>query len=258
MFFATSEALFENVGAQQEHAVTNSDDTKPEKRNDSSVAGLGLMLPHRPMLLPLFLVFGIPILGVLGILSYARSYSRRIKKPLTSVESLRKSSPFDSSTPRRVRLSGRGAVLALMSIAFGVVGLFVSSAVFYKIAIVGLTMENIPAVVMVLIIDCAVLVFPWLLLKDRKLIREGKFSAGVVVDARVGGIYSYAIVYDFLDHSGRIVRGGSLRRVFTANWTNWGVGSRVPIVYLIEDPSRNSLYASMAWTVDQAVPKTLL
>ena len=202
------------------------------------------------MLLPLLLVFGIPILAGLGILSYARSYSRRIREPLTSVESLRGPSPFDSNTPRRVRLSRRGAVLALMSTAFGMVGLFVSSAAFYKIAIAGLSMQNIPVVVIVLIFDCAALVFPWLLLKDRKLIREGKFSEGVVVNARVGGIYSFNIVYDFLDHSGRIVRGGSLRRVFTANWGNFGVGSRVPIVYLPEDPSRNSLYASMAWTVD--------
>ena len=258
MFFATSEALFENVGTWQEHAATDSDDTQPEKRNDRSVTDLGVTLPLRLMVQFLLLVFGIPILGILGILSYARNYSRRIKKPLTSVEALRTSSPFDSTTPRRVRLSPRGAVLAVMSTAFGVVFLFVSSATFYKIMIDGLSMESIPAVVGVLMFDCAVLVFPWLLLKDRKLIREGKFSVGVVVDARVGGIYSFAIVYDFLDQSGRIVRGGSLRRVFTANWPNWGVGSRVPIVYLIEDPSRNSLYASMAWSVDQAVPKTLL
>lgn len=231
--------------------MTKSDDTKPEKRNDRSVADLGLTLSLRLMLLPLLLSFGIPILGVLGILSYARNYSRRIKKPLTSVEALRRSSPFDSTTPRRVRLSPRGAVLAVMSTAFGVIGLFVSSAAFYKIVTAGLSMQNIPVVPAVLMFDCAALVFPWLLLKDRKLIREGKFSVGVVVDARVGGIYSFAIVYDFLDQSGRIVRGGSLRRVYTDNWSNFGVGSRVPIVYLLEDPSRNSLYASMAWTVDQ-------
>lgn len=214
------------------------------------MADLGLTLSLRLVLLPSLLVFGISILGVLGILSYARNYSRRIKKPLTSVEALRESSPFDSTTPRRVRLSPRGAVLAVMSTAFSVVGLFVSSAAFYKIAIAGLSMQNIPVVLIVLIFDCAVLVFPWLLLKDRKLIREGKFSVGVVVDARVGGIYSFAIVYDFLDHGGRIVRGGSLRRVYTAHWSSFGVGSRVPIVYLPEDPSQNSLYASMAWTVD--------
>ena len=138
----------------------------------------------------------------------------------------------------------------VMSTAFGVVGLFVSSVAFYRIATAGLSTQNIPVVVIVLIFDCAVLVFPWLLLKDRKLIREGNSSVGVVVNARVGGIYSFNIVYDFLDHSGRIVRGGSPRQVFTANWSNFGVGSRVPIVYLLENPSRNSLYASMAWIVD--------
>lgn len=202
------------------------------------------------MLLPLLLVFGLPILGALGILFYERSYSRRIKKPLTSAEALRELRPFSVSTPRRVRLSRRGAVLALMSTVFGVVGFLISSLLSYKIAIAGMSMPALPAVVTVLIFDSAVLVFPWLLMKDHKLVKEGQFAMGVVVDARVGRIYSFDIVYDFLDHSGRIVRGGSLRRVFTASWNNFGVGSQVPIVYLSQDPSRNSLYTSMAWTVD--------
>ena len=202
------------------------------------------------MLWPQILAFGLPILGALGILFYERSYSRRIKKPLTRVESLRELRPFNVSTPRRVRLSRRGATIALMTTVFGVVGFLISSLTFYKIAIAGVSMQAIPAVVIVLMFDCVSLVFAWFLVNDCKLVKEGQFSLGVVVDASVGGIYSWGIVYDFLDHSGRIVRGGSLRRVFTANWNNFGVGSQVPIVYLPEDPSRNSLYASMAWTAD--------
>src|ERR1700730_6605770 len=125
------------------------------------------------MLLPLLLVFGPPILGTLGILFYERSYSRRIKKPLTSVESLRELRPFNVSTPRRVRLSRRGAAIALMSTVFGVVGLLISSVVFYKIAIADVSMQAIPVVVTVLIFDCVFLVFAWFLVKDCKLVQEG-------------------------------------------------------------------------------------
>jgi hypothetical protein len=142
-------------------------------------------------------------------------------------------------------------MIAVISAAFGVVGFFISLIVLYKTAIAGVSIRGIPSVVIVLLFDCVVVFLAWLLLDDHKLAKKGQFCRGIVVDASLRGVYSFGVVYDFLDHSGRVVRGGSLRRVFTGNWDNFfGAGSHVPIVYLPEDPSRNSLYASMAWTVD--------
>lgn len=201
------------------------------------------------ILLPLALVFGVPVAGIIALLIYELNYARNSKVPLTGLESLKELPPHPAPTAGRPRLSRRGTTLAFMSSAFGFVGCGISWAIFHNIARNGFDVAAVPAVIAILLFDCVFLVFAAMLAWDYFLVANGRFSVGVVVAARVGVIYSWDIIYDFVDHEGCVVRGGSPRRVFTADRSDFGVGSHVPIVYLSESSSRNSLYISLAWIV---------
>lgn len=72
----------------------------------------------------------------------------------------------------------------------------------------------------------------------------------------MGGIKSWGLFYDFLDGSGQVIRGNSLRSFYTVALAGaagagdyFGVGSYVPVLYRADNPSRNALYVSFAWAV---------
>jgi len=98
-----------------------------------------------------------------------------------------------------------------------------------------------------------------LLYRTYRLLLTGHLTTGMVVAATIRPITSWGLSYDFLDESGRVVRGSSLRRFYTSALarcfdaagmqTYFGIGSFVPVLYRSDDSLRNALYVSWPWTL---------
>jgi hypothetical protein len=135
----------------------------------------------------------------------------------------------------------------------------VSLALRLRIASTGITQAAVPAVVMVLLVDLVPIGFVVLLHRTYKLLQTGQFTTGIVVGAKVGAIKSRGLFYDFLDGSGQVVRGSSLRSFYTVALARgfhgasagdcFGVGSYVPVLYRADDPARNVPYVSYPWAI---------
>ena len=185
--------------------------------------------------------------------------SSKLKKPLTAVDTLKAAPPFKVTAVRQPRLTARGKVLVLMTVAFGLVAILVSLALISGIGRTGLTPASVPAVVMISFIDLVPIGFAVSLHLTRKLLLNGQFATGIVVAAQVGGIKSWGVFYDFLDGSGQVIRGSSLRSFYTVALARafhgatlgdyFGVGSYVPVLYRTDNPARNALYVSYAWNI---------
>jgi hypothetical protein len=210
----------------------------------------------------ILVAMGILVACCLGILVYAANVligPRKLNKPLTAVETLKAAPPFSVSTLRSPRLTTRGKVFVLMTVAFGLVAMLVSLALIWQIAHTGLTKETLPALVTVLPLDAVPIGFGVSLHRTRRLVLSGRFATGIVVAANVGGIKSWGLFYDFLDGGGQVVRGSSLRSFYTVALARafhgamlgdyFGVGCYVPILYRDEKPTQNTLYVSYAWEV---------
>lgn len=182
-----------------------------------------------------------------------------MNKPLTSVETLEAAPPFQVNVTGQPHLTARGKVLVLMTVAFGLVAALVSLALIWQLAHTGLTKAALPAVVMSLLIDSVPIGFGVLLRRTRQFLLTGQFATGIVVAATVGGIKSWGVIYDFLDGSGRVIRGSSLRSFYTVALARafhgasagdyFAVGSNVPVLYAADNPVRNALYVSYAWEI---------
>jgi hypothetical protein len=203
-------------------------------------------------------------LGVLFICNlcfvvYMLVRTPKLKKPLTSAETLKVSPYFNASLIRRPRLSSQGKWIVVMAVAFGAVAIAISLALGWKIVTAGLTREALPAVAAVVIFDLVPLVFVAILYRAHRLVATGHFATGLVVAASVGAIKSWGLFYDFLDSSGQVVRGHSLRSFYTVALLRsfygedvgnyFGVGSYVPVLYRADDSARNALYVSFPWTI---------
>ena len=186
-------------------------------------------------------------------------FAPTLNKPLTAVDTLKAAPPFHVNAVRRPRLTARGKVLVLMTVAFGVVAILVSLAPISAIGRTGLTPASVPAVVMILLIDLVPIGFGAVLHRTRQFLLTGEFATGIVVASSIGGIKSWGVVYDFLDGNGQVIRGSSLRSFYTVALARafdgatlgdyFGVGSYVPVLYRAEDAARNALYVSYAWEI---------
>ena len=146
-----------------------------------------------------------------------------------------------------------------MTVAFGVVATLVSVALVWRIASFGITEAAVPAIGMILLIDLVPIGFGLALHRTYKFLLTGQFATGIVVAAKVGGIKSWGIIYDFLDGSGQVIRGSSLRSFYTVALAHgfhgasagdyFGVGSYIPVLYRANNPARNALYVSYAWKI---------
>jgi hypothetical protein len=183
----------------------------------------------------------------------------KLNKALTAVDTLKAAPPFKVAAVRRPRLTARGKVLVLLTVAFGLVAILVSLALISGVGRTGLTPASVPAVVMISLVDLVPIGFGVSLHRTRKFLQSGQFATGIVVAAQVGGIKSWGVFYDFLDGSGRVMRGSSLRSFYTVALARafhgatlgdyFGVGSYVPVLYCRDNPARNALYVSYAWVI---------
>ena len=147
----------------------------------------------------------------------------------------------------------------LMTVAFGLVATLVSLALIWQIVHAGLTKAAVPAVVMSFLIDSVPIGFGVSLHRTRRFLLTGQFATGIAVAATVGGIKSWGVIYDFLDGSGRVIRGSSLRSFYTVALARafhgasagdyFAVGCYVPVLYCADNPARNALYVSYAWEI---------
>jgi len=179
--------------------------------------------------------------------------------PLTAAATLSAAPAFKVNAVRQPRLTARGKVLVLMTVAFGMVATLVSLALIWQIAHTGLTKAAVPAVVMSLVIDSVPIGFGLSLHRTRRFLLTGQFATGIVVAATVGGIKSWGVIYDFLDGSGRVIRASSLRSFYTVALARafhgasagdyFAVGCYVPVLYCADNPARNALYVSYAWEI---------
>jgi hypothetical protein len=80
-------------------------------------------------------------------------FAPKLNKPLTALDTLKAAPPFKVNAVRRPRLTARGKVLVLMTVAFGVVAILVSLALISAFARTGLTPASVPAVAMILLIE---------------------------------------------------------------------------------------------------------
>jgi len=101
--------------------------------------------------------------------------------------------------------------------------------------------------------------FVTLLHRTYKFVLTGHFATGIVVAAKIGSITSWGLFYDFMDGSGKVVRGSSSRRFYTVALARcfhgaeignyFAVGSYVPVLFRADDSSRNALYVSFPWAI---------
>jgi hypothetical protein len=207
----------------------------------------------------LLISLGVLFICNLGFVVYMLVRTPRLQKPLTCAETLKVSPQFNASLIRHPRLTSQGKWIVVMAVAFGAVAIAISVALGWKIVTAGPTREALPAVAAVGIFDLAPLVFVAILYRTHRLVATGHFAAGLVVAARVGAIKSWGLFYDFLDGSGQVVRGHSLRSFYTVALLRafygedlggyFGVGSYVPVLYRADDSARNALYVSFPWTI---------
>jgi hypothetical protein len=204
-------------------------------------------------------IMGFVLACNLGVVVYMLARTRKLDKPLTAREALRAAPPFKVDAIRQARLTARGKVLVIMTAAFGLVAIVVSMALIARIASTGLNPELVPAVVMILLVDLVPVGFGMVLYRTREFLLNGQIATGIVVEAKVGGIKSWDLFYDFLDGSGHVIRGSSLRSFYTVALARafhgatlgdyFAVGSYVPVLYRAEKPERNALYVSFAWSI---------
>jgi hypothetical protein len=103
-------------------------------------------------------------------------------------------------------------------------------------------------VVTPLVLFMPLLIFALGLKRDRELITQGRFAAGRVIGIASGGRqYSRRCYFDFLDAAGQVRRGSSWLHWYFARQT--AVGSVVQVIYLPDDPARNSLLLALSWRV---------
>jgi hypothetical protein len=193
----------------------------------------------------------------LAFVVYVLVRTPKLNKPLTSAETLKAAPHFNSNLIRHPRLTSWGKVIVVMAVAFGAVFTAVSLVEGWQIATTGLTTASLPAVVTVLIFDLVPVAFVALLYRTYKFVLTGHFATGIVVAAKIGSMRSWGLFYDFLDGSGKVVRGSSSRSFYTvalarcfygADMGNYfGVGSYVPVLFRADDSSRNALYVSFPW-----------
>jgi hypothetical protein len=209
--------------------------------------------------LKLLIAMALLMTGNLAFIVYMLVRSPRLNKPLTSPDILRAARHFSSPTIRHPRLSSRGKWLVVMAVAFGAVATAISLPLAWRIATTGLTKAALPALVIVLIFDLVPVAFAVLLYATYKFALKGHLTTGIVVAATIRPITAWGLFYDFLDESGQVVRGSSLRRFYTvalarcfdgAGDTDYfGIGSCVPVLYRANDSSRNALFVSWPWTL---------
>jgi hypothetical protein len=102
------------------------------------------------------------------------------------------------------------------------------------------------AMVPPLVLFLPLAIFALGLKRDRELITQGRLAAGRVIGIASGGRrYSRRCYYDFLDAIGQVRRGSSWLHWYCAQHTT--VGSVVQVIYLPEDPARNSLLLALSW-----------
>jgi hypothetical protein len=112
---------------------------------------------------------------------------------------------------------------------------------------------------MVAVVDLVPIGFALLLLSTYRLLRTGHFATGIVVAAKVGGVKTWGVFYDFLDVGGQVVRGSSRRSFYTVALARafhgdiggdyFGVGSYVPVLYRPDMPMQGVLYVSFPWAL---------
>jgi hypothetical protein len=202
---------------------------------------------------------GLLFIGSLCLVVYLLVRTPNLNKPLTSAETLKAAPHFDSNIIRHPRLTSWGKAIVVMAVAFGGVAAAVSLALGWRIATTGLTNAALPAVVTVLILDLVPVAFVALLHGTYKLVLTGHFATGIVVAAKIGSVRSSGLVYDFLDGTGKVIRGSSSRSFYTvalarcfygADMGNYfGMGSYVPVLFRADDSSRNAPYVSFPWAI---------
>jgi hypothetical protein len=205
------------------------------------------------------MVMGLLFICNLSFVVYMLVRKPKLNKPLTSAETLKAAPPFNSNVNRHPRLTSWGKVIVVMAVAFGAVATAVSLILGWRIVTTGLTKAALPAVVIVLLFDLVPVAFVALLHRTYKLVLTGHFATGIVVAAKIGSIRSWGLFYDFLDESGKVVRGSSSRSFYTvalarcfydADMGNYfGLGSYVPVLFRADDSSRNAPYVSFPWAI---------
>lgn len=207
----------------------------------------------------ILVVLGLLLIGNLCFIVYVLVRTPKLNKPLTSDETLKAAPHFSSNVIRHPRLTSRGKWIVVMAVAFGAVFTAVSLALAWRIATTGLTKAALPAIVLVLLFDLAPVAFVTLLHRTYKFVLTGHFATGIVVAAKIGSITSWGLFYDFMDGSGKVVRGSSSRRFYTVALARcfhgaeignyFAVGSYVPVLFRADDSSRNALYVSFPWAI---------
>jgi hypothetical protein len=210
-------------------------------------------------ILKLLLAMGPLFVATFYLIVYMLVRAPRLNKPLSSADTLKGAPHFSSPVIRHPRLTSRGRWIVVMAAAFGTVATPVSLALGWQIATRGLSMAALLTVPTVLVLDLVPLVFVVLLYRTYRFLLTGQLTTGMVVAATIRPITSWGLFYDFLDGSGQVVRGSSLRRFYTVALagafdgasieTYFGVGSFVPVLYRSDDSSRNALYVSWPWTL---------
>jgi hypothetical protein len=204
-------------------------------------------------------VLGIILVFNIGWVVYLFGRTPRLNQPLTVLEKLKAAPPFPASVARKPRLTANGKVLMFIAVSFGLMAALVSSALFWRIASVGITPTAIAAMGMVAVVDLVPIGFAVLLRSTYRLLRTGHFATGIVVAAKVGGVKTWDVFYDFLDGSDQVVRGSSRRSFYTVALARafhrdiggdyFGVGSYVPVLYRPDKPTQGVLYVSFPWAL---------
>jgi hypothetical protein len=205
------------------------------------------------------IAMGVLMAAYLCFIVYMLVRTPRLNKPLTSADTLRAAPVFRADAVRHPRLSSRGKWIVVMAVAFGAVATPGSLALGWRIATTGLTPAALPAIVMMLIFDLVPAGFVVLLYRTYRFLLTGELTTGVVVAGTIGAVTSWGLIYDFLDGSGRVVRGSSPRSFYTVALARcfdgadaggyFGVGSHVPVLYRADDSFRNALYVSWPWVL---------
>ncbi|HXY98081.1 MAG TPA: hypothetical protein VEH00_14045 [Steroidobacteraceae bacterium] len=209
----------------------------------------------------LLIAMGVLMAANLCLIAYLLTRTPRLNKPLTSADTLKAAPIFRADAVRHPRLSSRGKWIVVMAAAFGTVATACSLALGWRIATTGLTPVALPAMVMILIFDLVPAGFVVLLYRTYRFLLTGELTTGIVVAATIRPVTSWGLIYDFLDSSGRVVRGSSRRSFYTVALARcfdgagagdyFGVGSHVPVLYRADDSSRNALYVSWPWVLKE-------
>jgi len=105
------------------------------------------------------------------------------------------------------------------------------------------------AILMPLALLLPLTVFVYSLRRDRELIMKGQLAPGRVIGIVSGGRKnSLRYYYDFADAAGEVRRGSSWLQKYSPHGIT--VGSPAHVVYLTDDPTRNSLLLALSWRVE--------